>query len=397
LATRKINATVTFLLLILMAVAITVGFLYSQLRTDEISTAAADGQLLRILVVAEEEGTPFLGFLLFYHPETSRVAVLDIPQNVGGVFRSLGRVDSIDRVFSREDPDIYRREVEGLTGTTVDAMVVFSRRAFSDFIDLVGGLELFIVTDYQSVDQNNPVLLPAGNVTLDGEKSLDYLLLQDANETDLERTGRRQAFVQSFLEQVKRNADLLQHPEVVDIRDRLIESGLDRRARTSLFRELSSMGVERLVRRRIQGTTRAVEVEGQTRNLLFPHFEGQWLEQSVQQIETSLATIEDEAQDQVVVSMEVLNGTASSGMARRTSQLYEDFGFVVNRFGNAESDQIEHTVVIDRRGAGRSAEQVAEVIDAQRVITEVTPESDVDVTLILGRDFDGTVVRSENE
>ncbi|MFW5828208.1 MAG: LytR C-terminal domain-containing protein, partial [Alkalispirochaeta sp.] len=300
MATRKINATVTFLLLILMAVAITVGFLYSQLRTDEISTAAAEGQLLRVLVVVEEEGTPFLGFLLFYHPETSRVAVLDIPQNVGGVFRSLERVDSIDRVFSRDDPDVYRREVERLTGTDVETMFVFSREGFSDFIDLLGGLELFIVTDYQSVDEDNPV----------------------------------------------------QHPEVVDIRDRLFASRLDRRARTSLFRELESMGVDRLVRRRIQGTIRAVDVEGETRDLLFPHFEGQWLEQSVRQIETTLASTEDESGDQLVVSMEVLNGTASSGMARRTSQMYEDFGFAVNRLGNADSDQIEHTLVIDRRGAG---------------------------------------------
>ncbi|MEX2443657.1 MAG: LCP family protein [Alkalispirochaeta sp.] len=396
MATQKINATVVFLLLILMAVTVTVGFLYSQLRTDEISTSVAEGELLRVLVVAEEEKTPFLAFFLFYHPETSRVAVLDIPQNVGGVFRSLGRVDSIDQVFAREGPDAYRREVEQLTGTAVETMLVFSREGLSDFIDLLGGLELFIVTDYRSVDNDNPVMLPAGNVTLDGPKALDYLQLTDANETDLERTGRRQAFVQSFLRQVGRNADLLQHPEVVDIRDRLFESSLDRRARTSLFRELSSMGVERLVRRRIQGTIRVVDVEGDTRNLLFPHFEGEWLRQSVQQIETTLATSEDDARDQFVVSMEILNGTASAGMARRTTQMYEDFGFAVSRFGNADSDQIDHTLVIDRRGTGQSAEQVAEIIDAHRVVTEVTPDSDVDVTLILGRDFDGTVVRSDN-
>lgn len=396
MATRTMNATVVFLLLVLAAVALTVGLLYSQIRTDEISTSVAEGELLRVLVVAEEEGTPFLAFLVFYHPETSRVAVLDIPQNVGGVFRSLGRVDSIDQVFAREDPDAYRREVERLTDTDVETMLVYNRQGFSDFIDLLGGLELFIVTDYQSVDNNNPVLLPAGNVTLDGPKALEYLQLTDANETDLERTGRRQAFVESFLRQVARNGDLLQHPEVVEIRDQLFESRLDRRARTSLFRELSSMGVERLVRRRIQGTLRAVDVEGETRNLLFPHFEGQWLQQSVQQIETTLATREDEAQDQLVVSMEILNGTSSSGMARRTSQMYEDFGFVVTRFGNADNSQLENTVVIDRRGTGQAAEQVAEVIEAQRVVTEVTPESDVDVTLILGRDFDGTVVRSDN-
>ena len=113
-------------------------------------------------------------------------------------------------------------------------------------------------------------------------------------------------------------------------------------------------------------------------------------------MEATLASTEQELDDQVLVSMEVLNGTTSAGLARRTSQLYEDFGFDVRRFGNADSNQIDHTLVIDRRGTGELAERVAQVIEAERVITEVAPDSDVDVTLILGRDFDGTVVRTEN-
>ena len=395
MAERKLNIVVIFLVLVLVAVGTTVGLLYQRLRTDEVRSRVSEGEILRTLVVAEEENQPFLIFLLFYHPETKRVAVLDIPRSVGAVLRPLGRVDSIDRIFDHQNPQEFRQQVETLTGVSIESSLVFSRAQLVDFVDLLGGIELFIIGDYRGGDEAQPVMLPAGNVRLDGEKAVDYLKLMDENEMELERVGRRQSFVQSLLRQIQRSADLLQHPEVVPVRDETMDSNLDRRARSSLFEAWGSMDAERLVQRGVQGTVRTVEVEGEQRQLLFPHFEGQWLKQSVEQIERTLANTDQAFGDQVLVSVEVLNGTPASGLARRTSELFEDYGFDVRRFANAESDQIDHTLVIDRRGTGDLAERVAQVIEAQRVITEVTPESDVDVTLILGRDFDGTIVRTD--
>lgn len=395
MADRRTNATIVILILVFLAVGATIGVLYLQLRTDEISSSAAEGEILRVLVVAAEENEPFLSFVLFYHPETNRVATLDIPENVGAVLQSLGRVDAIASVYDAAEPEAYQEAVESLTGVSMAGRIVLSREGLVDFIDLIGGVELFIVSDYRQVDDQNPVMLPAGNVVLDGRKAVDYLRLEDENETELERTGRRQAFTQSFLRAIRDEAELLQNPEVLGVRDRIVSTDLDRRALTSLFGALAEMESERLVRRRVQGTVRTVDVDGTSRRLLFPHFEGQWLKQSVQQIETTLASADEDPGTAILVSMEVLNGTSSAGLARRTSQLYEDFGFDVRRFGNADSNQIEHTVVIDRRGTRELAQRVAQVIEAERIVTELAPDSDVDVTLILGRDFDGTLVRSE--
>jgi anionic cell wall polymer biosynthesis LytR-Cps2A-Psr (LCP) family protein len=395
MAERRINATILFLVLIVGSVVATGVVLYSRTRTDQISSKVAQGEIVRILVTAHREGEPFFSFLTFYHPETERVAALDIPMSVGAMIQSIGRVDGIDQVFEPEDPTRFQAEISGLAGAAVDATIVFSESQLVDFIDLIGGVELFIVRDYRDVDTRDPLMLPAGNVLLDGRKAVDYLLLEDETETELERVGRRQTFVQSLLGGIQRNADILSHPDVVSVRDRLMTSQLDRSARTSLFTAWGNFDADRLVRRRVQGTVRTVDVAGETRRLLFPHFEGQWLKQSVRQIEQTLSSANDEAGDQALVALEILNGTTSQGLARRTSQIYENFGFEVRRFANAESNQIERTVVIDRRGNGRAAQRVAQIIEAERIVTEVTPDSDVDVTVILGRDFDGTVVRSD--
>ena len=395
MASKVLNTTVVFLLLVVIAVVTTVVLLYVRLRTDEIRTAAADGEIIRTLIVAEEDERPFLAFLLFYHPETHRAAILDIPGSVGGVLRPLGRVDRLDAVFASDDVSAFRREIEALTGIPVSVSLVFSQSQLIDFVDLLGGMELFIIDDYRESEESGAPL-PVGNVHLDGRKAIDYLRMDRRFDSDLEATARRQSFVQALLREIRRNTDLLVHAEVVPIRDRLIVTDADRRAVTSLFALLGDVEADRLVRRRVQGTIRSVEVDGATQRLLFPHFEGQWLKQSVQQIEQSLASAEDELLDQVVVSIEVLNGTLTGGLARRTSELLENYGFEVQRFGNAENDRIERTIVVDRRGVGDLAQRVAQVIRARSVVTEVTPDSDVDVTLILGSDFDGTVVRPAN-
>ena len=80
-------------------------------------------------------------------------------------------------------------------------------------------------------------------------------------------------------------------------------------------------------------------------------------------------------------------------MARRTKALYESFGFDVVSFANADSDKHVNTVVLDRRGNPEAARRVADIIHCERVHTQASVASDAEVTVILGRDFDGRYVK----
>lgn len=394
---RKIlNATTLFLTLVVLAIGVTAGVLYAQLRTDSVSAILAEEGTMRALLVAHEENEPFLSVLLFFDNTTGRAAVLDIPSSVGAVLRPLGRVDGIGALFDAENPEEYRRQVESLTGVSIPLVFLFETARLVDFIDLLGGMDLFIISDYRDPDGSDPMLLPSGTTRLDGEKSVRYLKEELRNDTDAEQAGRRQTFVQALLREVQANAALLVHRDVASVRDRLVVTETESRGITAFFRALGRIDPDRLVRRRIQGTVRRVEVGGIPRDLLFPHFEGQWLKQSVQQIQQTLAD-HSEAEQEMLVSLEILNGTSRTGLARRTSELFESFGFQVLNVGNAESSGVEHTVILDRRGIGDLAERVAAVIDGRRVLTEVKPDSDVDVTIILGGDFDGTRVRATGQ
>ena len=394
---KVLNPTLIFLLAIVLVVAATGVVLYYQLRTDRVSTAVDQGRAISVLFTVHDEGTAVMSFILFYDPVTTQAGILDIPGNMGALIRSQNRVDAIDSVFNPNDPTEFRRVVAELTGAEIPFWVAMSREQLSGFVDLLGGIELFVVNDYFILESEDPILLPSGNVRLDGPKALEYLTLYDPAESALEEVERRQSFVQALLREMYRQDELLRHPQTRRLRRELMNSNLEDRALIALFTEIGRIQLDSVVRRRVQGNVRNVEVGSVSKALLFPHFEGQWLKQTVTQILQSLSNADEVGVESLVVVVEVLNGTLSSGLARRTAQLYEQFGFSVHRFGNADDNQIEHTMVIDRRGVGNFAERAAQVIGARRVVTDVLPETDVDVTVVLGRDFDGTTVRNGSD
>lgn len=394
---KLVNATVILFALIIATVAATSMFLYQQLRTDSVQQIAAQGEIVRVLLVFHDDAEPYLSTLMFIHPETNRIALLDIPSNVGMVLRPLGRVDGIGAIFSDQESDVYRRHVEQLTGVTIPFVITHNREEMERFIDLLGGVEIFVISDYRDTADVEPLLMASGLATLDGHHALEYMVTSSVLATDLEQIGRRQSFLQAFLREVQQNADLLVHPDVIPFRERYLKTDMETRAVNSLVGLLREVDLDRAVRRRIQGTVRPVEVSGETRQLLFPHFEGQWLQQSVEQIEQTIASTSGDMSDAVTISVEILNGTGRTGLARRTAERYENFGFEVLQVGNAESSAVEQTVVLDRRGFGDLAEQAAEIISARRVVVDVDMESVADVTIILGGDFDGNRVRSADE
>ena len=74
-------------------------------------------------------------------------------------------------------------------------------------------------------------------------------------------------------------------------------------------------------------------------------------------------------------------------------ELYRSYGFDVVTVGNAIRDDVADTVVIDRIGNEVFANRTAEIIRASLIDLQVETQMGVDVTVVLGEDFDGRYVR----
>jgi hypothetical protein len=87
------------------------------------------------------------------------------------------------------------------------------------------------------------------------------------------------------------------------------------------------------------------------------------------------------------IQVEVLNGSGRPGLARLGARHLRRQGLDVVLFGNAGSPRTDTTRVILRRGIRSSAERVRGALGAGRIETAPDSLRRVDVTVILGQDF----------
>lgn len=395
----KIDRSVFFLFVILAVLIGAAVILVFAMRNNPVRDALSGDQLLKVLVVLEDEGVPLSTNLIAYYPGTKRAAMFDIPGETGLIIKSLGRVDRIDAVYVENGMNAYRQEIEELTGIEIPFSISFNLDQFSRLTDLLSGLSVFIPTEIDLMDGDTRVLLPSGAVTLDGDKIRTYVTYLDELDQEGENAARKQRSILAFFRALNDNAEVVFSKDVFPVLYRNMETNLRQETLKQLLQDLYSIDAERLIPQRITGSLR--DVDG--KQLLFPFYDGQLLKDIIRQTLGGLAS-EDAAAQERIYAIEILNGTDKQGLAQRTSELYQSFGYDVIRVGNAETSDYTDTLVIDRIGNEHVAKIIVQIIQCEAIRSTLPEESStdlygteaiVDYTIILGKDFNGRYVLSQ--
>lgn len=90
-----------------------------------------------------------------------------------------------------------------------------------------------------------------------------------------------------------------------------------------------------------------------------------------------------------IIQLEVLNGCGVTGVAEKFTNYLRQNDFDVVQVGNYMSYDINNTLVVDRIGNKNNALRVAKSlgIDAKNVIQQINNDYFLDVSLIIGKDF----------
>jgi hypothetical protein len=101
-------------------------------------------------------------------------------------------------------------------------------------------------------------------------------------------------------------------------------------------------------------------------------------------------TVQDPALISDVIQMEVLNGAGIPGLATRYTSSLRQFGFDVVETGNFDHFNVTNSMVISRNGEMENARRVARAIgiSEQFILREESPDFYLDVTLVIGADFE---------
>ena len=391
----KLDRAVIFLFLILAVLGAAGVFIYMQVRTDQIAAALEENRTLKFVLMVGEEGEIEFSEVALYQHNTGKCALIDVPLNVGMLLEDRNKIGAIRSMFNADDPEAYISHIDRLLNTEIDHYFYIEKTQLVHLVDLLGGLELFIPNPVEYQSDEGIVLLPSGSVTLDGEKAVLYGTYKEPDERESEQITRRQKFVQAMLKRMGEQSEYLSNNQVQAVLMRNLETNLSKRAVASLIGSFEKLDYDQVVFQRVLGNDR--QVDGQT--LLFPYYEGNLIKETVQQTLVSLRNKEVVSTEELNVTLEILNGTSRNGLAGRTSQVFKSFGYDVARVGNAAKQDYEKTLVVDWSGDISAAQQVANVIQCKNVEsrTEEAAEAPatapgvdvIDVTIILGKDFDG--------
>ncbi len=388
---RRSDRSIILLIIILLIIVGTGVYAVMQLRVDQITDSLKKKQPLNTLFIFSDGEKALFFEVFFYNPDTRKGSLFYVPPNLGSIITTINKVEGIDALYRRTSPLTLKKKIEDLLDVPIHGVIDVDLEDAGRLADLMGGVDVFIPNPVDLTLSGRRILLPSGSVTLDGDKAKDFLGYQDPLETDADVVGRRQKFLQALLKGLgENNAFLLQRGPFRMLRS-LLHTDLPGRALSSFVSEMGRFDSERMVLQRVLGTTRSVD----GRDLLFPHQDGELLKQAVKQAMAANASSEFIPPDALTITVEVLNGTRTAGLANRARDLFQSYDLEVMAPNNADNDQYPTTVVLDRKGNMDNAKKVADIIHCTRIYSKPDPQMDqaVDVTVILGKDFDGRYVK----
>ena len=399
---KRLKFDAGILLLILIGLLLAAGAVYviSSFRQDPIRESLTGDRVITTLFVIEDKEKPLSSYVLMYYPATKRAAVFDIPGSVGLIIQSINRVDRIDTIYDPRRITPFANEVGKLLGIEISFSIVITLENLGKITDLVQGVEIFIPSPVDEY-QNGHILFPSGVNVLDGDKACVYVTYELPEESSELVNFRRQRFFAGFIKRLGEQNQFLGHPKVSQIFHSMMKTGLSQRTQAKLFDEFAGIDVDRISIQSVGGNIRVVS--GQ--DLVFPHFDGSLIKEIVRQTLAGLVRPAESTMGDRIFTVEVQNGTSVTGLAGRTAELLRGFGYDIISIRNADQNDYEKTLVIDRSGYQHVARTFAEVIRCGNIrfdspeLVDTKIDMDVrnyeyqaDFVLIIGKDFNGRYV-----
>jgi anionic cell wall polymer biosynthesis LytR-Cps2A-Psr (LCP) family protein len=388
---RTPDLSLLLLLLIFLILAGLAVYILLTMKIDDYKEMVHDQKLITTLIVIEEEGRPMATEIFYYHPETKKGALLNIPEDTGSLIHTLNRVDRIDTIYDPESPSAYLEEIARLTGIRPDFSLRMNTEALADLVDFVEGVEVFMPNAVDLKTAERTILLPSGSVNLDGDKALDFLDYRLEGESLEDRVKRKHELVAGLLKKMSRMYSERFSESFLEYIFPSLSTDLDEKSFDSFLQEMASLETERVVFQQVLGTRRKVD----SQVLYFPHYDGKLLRETVNQMRDSLSDFDVLKDEKLVVSLEIQNGTSRNGLAGRTAEIFKTYGYDIASVKNADSSAYDNTVILDKKGDPAAVQRVANLIKCQKIHTDVDQNRDetVDIIIILGKDFDGRYVK----
>ena len=179
--------------------------------------------LLMGVDAAENPDNPFKNartdsiYLISIAPHAKNVNVISIPRDSKVYIHSRSMPDKINHAFAYGGIDTSIKTVEQTLGVRINHYLVVSNQALVEFIDKIGGIDVYVEKDMYYNDNygNLHINLSKGVQHLDGKAAEGYMRYRKDALGDIGRIRRQQWFFNALANKMKEPSVIVKIPEII--------------------------------------------------------------------------------------------------------------------------------------------------------------------------------------
>lgn len=322
-------------------------------------------------------------------PETSAVSVLSIPRDTRISIPEHG-IDKINQANVEGGPELVAQTISANFGyIPIDRYVRVSTSAFTEIVDLVDGVEVFVPKrmEYEDRSQDLYINLYPGLQTLDGNQAEQFARFRKDANGDIGRVQRQQMLLKALRNRFSDPAVIPRLPQAM----RILQQRIDTNLSWEEMLALANFGLN------LQASDfHMVMLPGRFSSAQ-EYIASYWIpdrDASTKVMETyfqadTIATLADnrEATPLRRMRIAVQNAASSPDIATEVARHLRDKGFYnVYVIQDWPATQ-EQTDIIAQRGNLESAQTLKSMLGVGQAVAESTGDLESDLTLRVGNDW----------
>ena len=359
-----------------------------------------------------------------YNPNTQKANLLSIPRdsytgkNTAKATASL----KINALYNIEKtPEKTLKAVNEITGLDIKYYVVVKTEALIQLVDAIGGVEFNVPIDmkYDDPTQDLHIDLKAGTQKLDGEKAEQVLRFRHSNpdkitgqmstypseygNDDFGRMRTQRDFISALLKQTLKPGNIFKLGEILEIAHKNVETNLELSYIKDYIPYAVEFNTDNLQTATLPGTTpdmkdtNNVSIFVINKKLSTELIQSMFYVDSTEETEdntitNSLNTTSNSISSTTTVKddelkIELINGSGNTSKLEEAKTKLEEAGFTVKKTGKTST--ISKTVITNKKNAtDEQLKNIKQVLNAGSISTNKQASSQVDVTIVIGEDFE---------
>ncbi len=367
-------------------------------------------RILLLGISTDQEGVELTDTIIVasYNPNTQKATLLSIPRDTytGTNPSRATAYEKINALYSRKHrADETLKAVNDITGLNIQYYAVVKTEALIKLVDVIGGVNFNVPIDmnYDDLSQNLHIHLKAGEQLLDGDKAEQLVRFRHNNDwtsypeeygdNDTGRMRTQREFIMQVIKQTAKPENIFKLGEILDIAKEYIITNIDFNVAKDYIPYAVEFDTENLLNAALPGVNTDnnsskvwvfIPNKSETKELVQELFYDRDLDESQEGEEQTGNTVSNTSKS--ALKIEILNGSGESKNLQKVESQLEGAGFKVTRTGSTNTTA--KTAIINKKEASDVfLKNIKDVIGVGNISKSQSSSSKVDVTIIIGKDY----------